>query len=51
MVEYALIIAFVAAVAIWAFSDNGVGSAVTNAFTNAAEQVNSANDAANSIAP
>ena len=49
MVEYALIIAFVAAVAIWAFSDTGVGGAVKSAFDTAAEQVTSANEAATNI--
>ena len=50
MVEYALIIAFVAAIAIWAFSDDGVGSAVNNAFSNACELVESANEQASSMA-
>ena len=50
MVEYALIIAFVAAIAIWAFSDEGVGSAVTNAFSNACDLVESANTAASEMA-
>ena len=49
MVEYALIIAFVAAIAIWAFSDDGVGSAITDAFTNAGSMVQGANDAAESM--
>lgn len=49
MVEYALIIAFVAAVAIWAFSEEGVGSAVTSAFSNASEKVVEANDATNNV--
>lgn len=41
MVEYALIIAFVAAIAIIALN-NGLGTAISNAFDTAAEQVNSA---------
>lgn len=42
MVEYALIIAFVAAVAIFALGDNGLGGAVKNAFSNASTMVDSA---------
>ena len=45
MVEYALIIAFVAAIAIFALSDGGLGGAVSSAFDNASQQVESANDA------
>ena len=45
MVEYALIIAFVAAIAIVALN-NGLGDAVKAAFTNASELVTSANQAA-----
>ena len=47
MVEYALIIAFVAAIAIWALSDDGLGGAVNSAFENAGSQIESANSAAN----
>ena len=50
MVEYALIIAFVAAIAIWAFSDDGVGSAITDAFNNAGTMVEGANSAAEDLA-
>lgn len=45
MVEYALIIAFVAAIAIVALN-NGLGDAVKNAFTNASSLVSSAGQAA-----
>ena len=45
MVEYALIIAFVAAIAIVALN-NGLGQAITNAFTGATSAVNSASSAA-----
>lgn len=41
MVEYALIIAFVAAIAIVALN-NGLGTAITNAFTGASNMVDSA---------
>lgn len=41
MVEYALIIAFVAAIAIIALN-NGLGTAVKNAFTGASAKVNQA---------
>lgn len=41
MVEYALIIAFVAAIAIVALN-NGLGGAIKGAFTNASEMVSSA---------
>ena len=47
MVEYALIIAFVAAIAIVALN-NGLGDAIKGAFTNASDMVTSANDAATS---
>ena len=45
MVEYALIIAFVAAIAIVALN-NGLGDAIKNAFTGASSMVSSASDAA-----
>ena len=45
MVEYALIIAFVAAIAIVALN-NGLGEAVKNAFTGASNLVTSASHAA-----
>jgi len=45
MVEYALIIAFVAAIAIVALN-NGLGQAIKNAFTGAASMVSSASSAA-----
>ena len=45
MVEYALIIAFVAAIAIVALN-NGLGDAIKGAFTNASELVSSAANAA-----
>lgn len=44
MVEYALIIAFVAAIAIVALN-NGLGQAIKDAFTNASSMVSSANNA------
>ena len=47
MVEYALIIAFVAAIAIVALN-NGLGTAIKNAFSGASELVSSASDAASS---
>lgn len=50
MVEYALIIAFVAAIAILVLSGDGLGGAVSNAFTNACDMVEQANSAANSLA-
>ena len=46
MVEYALIIAFVAAIAIFALN-GGLGNAVRDAFTNASNMVASATDQAN----
>ena len=45
MVEYALIIAFVAAIAIVALN-NGLGDAIKNAFTGASQMVSSASNAA-----
>lgn len=48
MVEYALIIAFVAAIAIVALN-NGLGDAIKGAFTGASEMVSSASDAAKSF--
>ncbi|MBD3879718.1 MAG: Flp family type IVb pilin [Quinella sp. 1Q5] len=45
MVEYALIIAFVAAIAIVALN-NGLGQAVKDAFTGASNMVTSASNAA-----
>lgn len=45
MVEYALIIAFVAAIAIVALN-NGLGDAIKGAFTSASSMVSSANNAA-----
>lgn len=49
MVEYALIIAFVAAIAIYVLN-NGLGTAVKESFNNASKMVTSANDAANTFA-
>ena len=49
MVEYALIIAFVAAIAIFVLSNDGLGGAVGSAFENASEMVGNANDAANEL--
>lgn len=49
MVEYALIIAFVAAIAIVALN-NGLGQAVSNAFQGASNLVSSASDRAGSWA-
>ena len=48
MVEYALIIAFVAAIAIFALN-GGLKDAVTNAFTQAAKEVRTATDQATSM--
>lgn len=45
MVEYALIIAFVAAIAIVALN-NGLGDAITGAFTQASNAVTAASNAA-----
>ena len=50
MVEYALIIAFVAAIAIWALSDGGLGGAVTQAFDNASTMIEEANTIAEDMA-
>ena len=50
MVEYALIIAFVAAIAILVLSDQGLGGAVSSAFDNACNMITQANDAATSMA-
>lgn len=49
MVEYALIIAFVAAIAIVALN-NGLGTAVTNAFQGASDLVDSASQKAGTFA-
>ena len=49
MVEYALIIAFVAAIAIFALN-SGLRDAVSGAFDNASTMVEGANDAANELA-
>ena len=48
MVEYALIIAFVAAIAIFALN-GGLGNAVRDAFTNASNMVTSASNNATSL--
>ena len=50
MVEYALIIAFVAAIAILVLSNDGLGGAVSSAFNNASEMINSANERATAMA-
>ena len=50
MVEYALIIAFVAAIAILVLGENGLGGAVSSAFDNASSMITSANDRATSLA-
>ena len=49
MVEYALIIAFVAAIAIVALN-NGLGTAVSNAFQGASDLVDSASQKAGTFA-
>lgn len=49
MVEYALIIAFVAAIAIVALN-NGLGTAVSNAFQGASDLVDSASNKASEFA-
>ena len=49
MVEYALIIAFVAAIAIFALN-GGLKDAVSSAFENASTMVEGANDAASDLA-
>lgn len=46
MVEYALIIAFVAAIAILVLSNEGLGGAVNSAFDNACNLITSANEKA-----
>ncbi len=48
MVEYALIIAFVAAIAIVALN-NGLGTAIKNAFVGASNMVDSASQVATSV--
>jgi pilus assembly protein Flp/PilA len=50
MVEYALIIAFVAAIAIFVLSNDGLGGAIGSAFGNASTMIESANDVATGIA-
>ena len=49
MVEYALIIAFVAAIAIFVLSNDGLGGAVGSAFENASDMVGAANEVANEL--
>jgi len=49
MVEYALIIAFVAAIAIYVLN-NGLGNAVRDSFNNASSMIQSANTAAGTVA-
>ena len=49
MVEYALIIAFVAAIAIYVLN-NGLGNAVQDSFDNASNMIQSANTQAGSVA-
>ena len=49
MVEYALIIAFVAAIAIYVLN-NGLGNAVKDSFQNASNMISSANTSAGQIA-
>ena len=49
MVEYALIIAFVAAIAIMVFQDDGLGGVIGGAFSNASEMVDSAASAASEL--
>ncbi len=49
MVEYALIIAFVAAIAIFALN-NGLKDAVSNAFQNASNMVDSATEKSKDVA-
>ena len=44
MVEYALIIAFVAAIAIFVLSNDGLGGAVGSAFENASTKIEEANN-------
>ena len=50
MVEYALIIAFVAAIAILVLSNDGLGGAVSSAFNNACDMITSANERATAMA-
>ena len=50
MVEYALIIAFVAAIAIMVFNDEGLGGVIGGAFSNASDMVNQAGEQATSMA-
>ena len=50
MVEYALIIAFVAAIAIMVFSDDGLGGVIGGAFSNASDMVDSAASQATALA-
>ncbi len=50
MVEYALIIAFVAAIAIFVLSNEGLGGAIGSAFENASTMIDSANNVATQMA-
>ena len=50
MVEYALIIAFVAAIAIMVFNEDGLGGVIGGAFSNASDMVSSAGEAATGLA-
>lgn len=50
MVEYALIIAFVAAIAIFVLSSEGMGGAIGSAFSNASTMIESANEVATQMA-
>ena len=50
MVEYALIIAFVAAIAIMVFNEDGLGGVIGNAFSNASDMVSSAGERATALA-
>ena len=49
MVEYALIIAFVAAIAIFVFSEDGLGSVIGGAFENASNMVSEAGEKASEL--
>lgn len=49
MVEYALIIAFVAAIAIFVLSNDGLGGAVGSAFENASNKIDEANESLNDL--
>ena len=49
MVEYALIIAFVAAIAIMVFNENGLGGVIGSAFSNASDMVDAAASQASAI--